>query len=288
MRAVPYMRARHDADGPSRGSHPMTRKISQSDPTRMYANDVLERLSRANWWEPFALFLPTTIGIFAWVAFNAPFSALTALGLAFAALLFWTFAEYTLHRWLFHFHAHTPEGEKFVRGIHGIHHEFPNDNDRLVIPTIYGAALYIGFWALYVVIASFIVDGAAFTSLGFFYGSAFHVGFALGYLSYDFSHYAVHNFQLEAEWFKAAKRRHMMHHYRYPDACFGVSNGFWDRVFGTTVEASQAGIHKVRGEPWGQWRVRDNEVGKRRPRSAQRPSVSADVEDATDEPATVS
>jgi sterol desaturase/sphingolipid hydroxylase (fatty acid hydroxylase superfamily) len=50
-----------------------------------------------------------------------------------------------------------------------------------------------------------------------------------------------------------------LHHYRYPDACYGVSTGFWDWVFGTTearAKASGKGHHK----PQGVWKILDNEV----------------------------
>ena len=55
----------------------------------------------------------------------------------------------------------------------------------------------------------------------------------IGYAAYMFVHHATHHLKIEpGDWLYEARVRHMAHHYR--DATnFGVSTGFWDRVFGT-------------------------------------------------------
>ena len=57
------------------------------------------------------------------------------VALFLAGVLGWTFAEYWLHRWVFHF---APSGNRAIRAIqfalHGYHHEFPDDPNRLVAP----------------------------------------------------------------------------------------------------------------------------------------------------------
>ena len=39
-----------------------------------------------------------------------------------------------------------------------------------------------------------------------------------------------------ARWFKAARRRHLVHHFDDHARGYGVSTGLWDHVFGTVAE----------------------------------------------------
>jgi sterol desaturase/sphingolipid hydroxylase (fatty acid hydroxylase superfamily) len=54
-----------------------------------------------------------------------------------------------------------------------------------------------------------------------------------GYLVYDMTHYATHHLPMRSRYAKFLKRYHMAHHYKSPDALYGVSSPVWDRVFGT-------------------------------------------------------
>ena len=58
-------------------------------------------------------------------------------------------------------------------------------------------------------------------------------GFSLGYLIYDLTHYATHHFAMRSGYLKYLRRYHMMHHFKTPNARFGVSSPVWDKVFGT-------------------------------------------------------
>jgi dihydroceramide fatty acyl 2-hydroxylase len=63
----------------------------------------------------------------------------------------------------------------------------------------------------------------------------------LGYLGYDYIHFAVHHVRPPraawlapvARWFKASRRRHLRHHFDDHARGFGVSTSLWDHVFGT-------------------------------------------------------
>ena len=58
-------------------------------------------------------------------------------------------------------------------------------------------------------------------------------GFIFGYLWYDVGHYAFHHFNIKSGYLKYVRKQHMRHHGSTPDKRFGVSNPFWDFVFGT-------------------------------------------------------
>ena len=59
------------------------------------------------------------------------------------------------------------------------------------------------------------------------------IGFTLGYLAYDGTHYAIHHFRMNSRWGRWIKRHHMVHHHTGMDARWGVSSPLWDWVFGT-------------------------------------------------------
>jgi len=60
-------------------------------------------------------------------------------------------------------------------------------------------------------------------------------GTAIGYLSYDMIHYFTHHFDFKCSHLIAMKQYHMQHHYKNGDIGYGVSNKFWDYVFGTEI-----------------------------------------------------
>ena len=139
-------------------------------------------------------------------------------------LMFWTLAEYLLHRFLFHWITEAKWTQRFHFIMHGSHHQFPKDEERLLMPPVPGIILasilfgifYLIFWLL----------GFSRLTFGFF------PGFFVGYLLYSFVHRAIH-VKRPPKRFKHLWLHHNLHHYQYPEKAFGVSNTFWDKVFGT-------------------------------------------------------
>ena len=140
------------------------------------------------------------------------------------ALFTWTLAEYLLHRYLFHWVSENRFVQRFHFVMHGSHHLYPRDKERLLMPPVPGlimaSILFLMFFAL------FSIFGYGIYTWGFF------PGFFLGYLLYSFVHRATH-VSKPPKRFKHIWKHHSLHHYKYPDRAFGVSTSFWDRVFGT-------------------------------------------------------
>jgi len=148
----------------------------------------------------------------------------TFLGIFILALFFWTFSEYILHRYLFHWINENKYVQRFHFIMHGSHHLYPRDMERLLMPPVPGLIMASILFAVFYLIFSF---------LGIpIYTWAFFPGFFLGYLLYSVLHRATH-IQKPPKRFKYLWRHHSLHHYKYPNKAFGVSNTFWDRVFGT-------------------------------------------------------
>jgi sterol desaturase/sphingolipid hydroxylase (fatty acid hydroxylase superfamily) len=109
--------------------------------------------------------------------------------------------------------------------IHGLHHDDPGDPSRLVLPPV---ATGIGAVVFYT--AFRLVVGPVWAEPLFAF-------FAVGYLLYDYIHWASHRLALGTAVGRALKRNHMLHHYATPDARWGVSSPVWDYVFGTTGDS---------------------------------------------------
>lgn len=138
----------------------------------------------------------------------------------------WTFAEYTLHRYLFHFEPKSEKMQRFFFLFHGVHHAQPQCKTRLVMPPVLSIPMgLITYGVMYLIFTVAL-------GLPHFLGPVM-CGFLVGYLFYDITHYATHHFRMRNGIWKWLKRYHMQHHYKTPDQRYGVSSPLWDIVFGT-------------------------------------------------------
>ncbi len=188
---------------------------------KLFENPFLEATTRVHPLVPAILWIPIVSGLLyrSFFYLDMPW-AYSLLLLAFG-LFVWTLTEYLLHRFVFHFEAESRLGKRFVYLFHGIHHDAPNDNMRLVMPPI--PALFIASCCL----------GVFWLALGRTLIEPFFSGFLIGYLAYDYTHYYVHFFTPTTRLGKFLKSHHMLHHFAANEAKWGVSSPLWDYIFGT-------------------------------------------------------
>ncbi|HMP87808.1 MAG TPA: sterol desaturase family protein, partial [Lacibacter sp.] len=112
---------------------------------------------------------------------------------------------------------------RIIYVIHGNHHEYPRDRERLFMPPVPSllAATTI-FTLLYLLLAN--------------YAWLVFPGVLLGYLLYGSMHYAIHAWNPPFKWMKPLWRNHHLHHYKDEQKGFGVSSTLWDLVFGTMFD----------------------------------------------------
>src|SRR4051812_8113648 len=97
----------------------------------LFKNPVLERLSRTHIAVPLVIFLAYAASLLYWSITHTALSAgITIVMFIFGFVLF-TWIEYLTHRYIFHMHTFSQVRKKIQYMIHGVHHEFPKDKDRL-------------------------------------------------------------------------------------------------------------------------------------------------------------
>jgi dihydroceramide fatty acyl 2-hydroxylase len=190
---------------------------------RLFKSPYLEWFSHIHPLTPLVIWGPIS-GWFIWRAVANGLGVWEILGVGAFALLVWSLAEYVLHRFVFHWH---PKGELLERLhfiVHGIHHADPVDPTRLVMSPPVALILALLLYPLFRL------------ALGPTWIEPFFGFFLIGYLIYDYTHYAVHHFRPRTRWGKKLKQNHMIHHYVNPELRWGVSSPLWDWVFGTYKE----------------------------------------------------
>jgi sterol desaturase/sphingolipid hydroxylase (fatty acid hydroxylase superfamily) len=196
---------------------------------RMFEREWLDVFSRTHPATVPILFVPATVVLFALSVFRAKLSVGPSFGLAVAGFALWTLCEYWLHRLFFHWKPNKPWGERLHFFVHGVHHRWPRDKYRLVMPPAVSVSLFFVFLGVFVVL------------LGDRFAWAVHSGFVAGYMSYDMTHFYVHHFKPRTRYGKSLRRHHFLHHFKDDSRHFGVSSALWDLVFGTTIGKPEAG-----------------------------------------------
>ncbi|ARA93390.1 MAG: fatty acid hydroxylase [Bacteroidetes bacterium] len=189
----------------------------------IFNHPALEVLTKAPPQVPVITYLAVIVGL-AYVGYQRQVvdSFLVAAAIFVAALFAWTFFEYVFHRYINHLDHYFPNSKLACRiayTLHGIHHEFPRDRDRLIMPPVPGLLIIsILFGLFWLIMGSYVF--------------VFLPGFLTGYLLYVLVHYSTHKFKPPKR-LKFLWRHHALHHYKYPHRAFGVSTTLWDHVFGT-------------------------------------------------------
>jgi sterol desaturase/sphingolipid hydroxylase (fatty acid hydroxylase superfamily) len=187
---------------------------------RLFKSDLLEMGTRTNPIAVLAIYIPLCVFLTWYFIEKIHPTTFLLIGLYFGGLFVWTFFEYILHRYIFHFVNETKWAQRFHYLIHGVHHEYPKDKKRLVMPPM----------------ASIIIAIIFFLGFNLILGNnvyMFFSGFITGYMIYDMIHYSLHAFRPTKNFIKFYWEYHNIHHFRHPDKAYGVSSPLWDFVFGT-------------------------------------------------------
>ena len=195
-------------------------KSLSNESARLFKSDLMEFFSHVHPATPLVIYLPVVAYMLYLALGPNRLSILAVVALFLLGMLIWTLLEYVIHRWVFHYEPTTRVGKKLHFIVHGVHHDYPSDARRLVMPPSVSIPL-------------------AFLFLGFFLetlgrsGPAVSAGFAFGYVCYDGIHFAIHHFPMKQGIGLWLKQYHLRHHFHDDHAGYGVSSPLWDYVFGT-------------------------------------------------------
>jgi len=191
---------------------------------RIFESDLLDKFSRVHHLTPVILYVPVILALLAYslTIYNAGVVA----GAMLLGYTLWTLTEYFGHRYLFHTVFPLPFGlgPRFQFLIHGVHHIYPSDPLRLVMPPL----LSIPIMLIALGVSRLLFGGAfCWPTLA---------GFVTGYVLYDCVHYWTHHGHPRSNFGLFLRRLHMLHHFRDAERGFGVHAFWWDYVFGTAYK----------------------------------------------------
>jgi sterol desaturase/sphingolipid hydroxylase (fatty acid hydroxylase superfamily) len=203
--------------------HPNLDRPRRGSP-RMFVIDWVEKyFSRVRPWHVVSIWGPFTAYLLWHAARDPQISAAAIVGLFLLGVFGWTFLEYLLHRFLFHFKPN--ENVEWQRDasflIHGIHHDYPYDPDRLVMPPTVTAVLAVLLW--------FPVHALFGPHLHY----PFFAGLVAGYVGYDLTHYYLHHAVPKTPLGRWMRKYHLVHHFSTPNVRYGITSPIWDFVFRT-------------------------------------------------------
>jgi len=197
-------------------------KIHNKGQARLFRNDFLEMLTKTHPLVIWGMYLP----VIAYMLYHSGTLGFTTgrIALVFiGGMIFWSFFEYIAHRFIFHLVSEKKSMQKFAYTLHGNHHHYPRDRQRLFMPPVPSIIIASAIFGLmYLLMRS--------------YTFMFFPGFILGYLMYGSMHYAIHAWNPPFKWMKPLWRNHHLHHYKNEHQGFGVSSTLWDHVFGTMFD----------------------------------------------------
>ena len=198
-------------------------KIQNKGQAQIFRYKYLEYLTKTHPLVIWGMYIPVIVLLLYYSGTTLEFSGLKIILLFLAGVVFWTFFEYMMHRFVFHWISDNPRIQRIAYIMHGNHHEFPRDKQRLFMPPV-PSLIFASF--------IFLLMNAA---MGY-HSMCFFPGFLLGYLLYGSMHYAIHTWTPKQKWLKSIWRNHHLHHYKNEHMGFGVSSNLWDLVFETQFD----------------------------------------------------
>jgi sterol desaturase/sphingolipid hydroxylase (fatty acid hydroxylase superfamily) len=205
-------------------------KIDNKGSGKLFNNRILEGLTRTHFAFPVILYYSIAFICLAAAGF-LDVLGWNALYIFPLGMISFSLAEYLIHRYIFHFNAVSEKEKNLQYHIHGVHHEFPRDKDRLVMPPVLSVTLAIGFFFLFR-----LMMGNS--------GLIFYAGFVSGYSTYLVVHYLVDTRRPPNNFFKILWRHHSLHHYHSVETAFAVTFPVWDILFGTMPKLADKSVRE--------------------------------------------
>ena len=197
-----------------------TNKPQNKGSGQLFSNSILERFTRTHIAVPISIFLVYASLLLYWNITHTELNIITSLISFFVGMFAFTWVEYVVHRHVFHMSTYTKFRARLQYTVHGIHHDYPKDKDRLAMPPILSITIATSFLFLLRLILGDLVF-------------SFLPGFLVGYSLYLVVHYMVHAYPPPRNFLRHLWINHSIHHYKDSEGIYGVSSPLWDYIYGT-------------------------------------------------------
>jgi 4-hydroxysphinganine ceramide fatty acyl 2-hydroxylase len=194
---------------------------NKNETVRMFESDFMEFFSRVHPVTPLVLYVPVVCYMLYTSVWERQLSIVAVTALFLLGILLWTLIEYLIHRYVFHYQPKTRWGKRLHYVIHGVHHDYPNDARRLVMPPVVSIPLAFLFYGLFLLVFRGLTPPV-------------FAGLVFGYVCYDMLHYATHHLAMKRGTWLWLKQYHLRHHFKDDHVGYGISSPLWDYVFRTT------------------------------------------------------
>jgi 4-hydroxysphinganine ceramide fatty acyl 2-hydroxylase len=191
-------------------------------------------LIQKNWWllKIFAskspiwtLIFLAPLGVLFFLQISESISLTQFITCTLVGIIWWTFLEYMIHRFFFHWMSTVKKLVYYIGSFHLYHHQEPKDR-RVYTSGIAPAIL----WS----VVSMILFPLFFTYDESLLISSFTL---LSYFIYEFAHYYAHVYEAKSGYLRLIQQNHF-HHHLNPKVNFGQTSPLWDFVFGTYEKAN--------------------------------------------------
>ena len=159
-------------------------KIHNKGQAQLFRNQYLEYLTKTHPLVIWGMYLPVIIFMLYYSSITVQLKERTIVLAFLSGIFFWSLFEYMMHRFAFHFFAESEQAKKIIYIIHGNHHEYPRDRERLFMPPVPNLVVAV------IIFSSLYFAGGLFGIRNYVF--AFFPGFVLGYLTYGSMHYIIH------------------------------------------------------------------------------------------------
>ncbi len=136
-------------------------------------------------------------------------------------MIYWTFLEYLIHRYLYHSHFKNRIVNYFIGSFHLYHHA--NLKDHRVLNS--------GLLMILIVAPTVVAPFLLFLNLS--QVLSIMLGLSSFYYIYECVHYLIHYREYRSGYMAYIQKYHMQHHQHSPNKNFGNTSHIWDLLLGT-------------------------------------------------------
>ncbi len=137
-------------------------------------------------------------------------------------VIYWTFLEYGIHRWVYHTHFKTRILSYFLGSFHLYHHKEVGDR------RVYNSGFLMIYLLTPLVVSPFLLITRHIGIL-----SALILGLSIAYFIYECVHFLIHYKKFKSGYMAYIQSFHFHHHDKAPNKNFGNTSHLWDFLLGT-------------------------------------------------------